>query len=65
MPVGFVAAEESKELLVASGLPSIVVRGTRGGSPLAAASVNYLLSLATEGGERSPRRDLTGAAPAP
>jgi precorrin-8X/cobalt-precorrin-8 methylmutase len=65
MPVGFVAAEESKELLVASGLPSIVMRGTRGGSPLAAASVNYLLRLATPGRELSPRRDLTGAAPAP
>jgi len=46
MPVGFVAAEESKELLLTAGLPCIVVRGTRGGSPLAAATVNYLLGLA-------------------
>jgi precorrin-8X/cobalt-precorrin-8 methylmutase len=46
MPVGFVAAQESKELLLAAGLPSIVVRGIRGGSPLAAATVNYLLGLA-------------------
>lgn len=46
MPVGFVAARESKELLLAAGIPSIVVRGTRGGSPLAAATVNYLLGLA-------------------
>ena len=28
------------------GAPGIVVRGTRGGSPLAAATVNYLLGLA-------------------
>jgi precorrin-8X/cobalt-precorrin-8 methylmutase len=46
MPVGFVAAEESKELLLTAGVPSIVVRGRRGGSPLAAAAVNYLLNLA-------------------
>ena len=48
MPVGFVAAEESKELLLAADLPAIVVRGTRGGSPLAAATVNYLLGLAAQ-----------------
>jgi precorrin-8X/cobalt-precorrin-8 methylmutase len=47
-PVGFVAAEESKELLLASGLPCVVVRGTRGGSALAAAAVNHLLRLARE-----------------
>ena len=46
VPVGFVAAEESKELLLESGLPCIVVRGTRGGSALAAATVNHLLRLA-------------------
>ncbi|MCC7368333.1 MAG: cobyrinate a,c-diamide synthase [Chloroflexi bacterium] len=46
MPVGFVAAEESKALLLASGLPCIVIEGTRGGSGLAAAATNYLLKLA-------------------
>jgi precorrin-8X/cobalt-precorrin-8 methylmutase len=46
VPVGFVAAEESKELLLESGLPCVVVRGTRGGSALAAAAVNHLLRLA-------------------
>ena len=46
MPVGFVAAEESKGLLLASGLPCIVIEGTRGGSGLAAAAANYLLKLA-------------------
>jgi precorrin-8X/cobalt-precorrin-8 methylmutase len=45
-PVGFVNAAESKELLVASGLPAIVVRGRRGGSPVAAAIINALLRLA-------------------
>ena len=45
MPVGFVAATEAKEALLASDLPSVVVRGTRGGSALAVASVNYLLRL--------------------
>ena len=52
MPVGFVAAEESKELLLAAGLPCIVIRGTRGGSPLAAATVNYLLGLAVQSRKR-------------
>lgn len=45
-PVGFVNAAESKEMLLASGLPAIVVRGRRGGSPIAAAIVNALLRLA-------------------
>ena len=53
MPVGFVAAEESKELLLTAGLPCIVVRGTRGGSPLAAATVNYLLGLAARTKEQA------------
>jgi cobyrinic acid a,c-diamide synthase len=48
MPVGFVAAEDAKDLLLASGLPAVVVQGTRGGSALAAATVNYLLRLAVE-----------------
>ncbi len=44
IPVGFVGAAESKEFLWAQqNLPSITVRGTRGGSPLAAASVNALI----------------------
>jgi len=42
VPVGFVGAVESKEALIASGLPHIVVRGRRGGSAMAAASVNAL-----------------------
>ncbi len=44
MPVGFVGAAESKEALLASGLPAIVVKGRRGGSAMAAAAVNALAS---------------------
>jgi precorrin-8X/cobalt-precorrin-8 methylmutase len=44
MPVGFVGASESKEALLVSGLPAIVVRGRKGGSAMAAAAVNALAS---------------------
>ena len=47
MPVGFVNAEESKELLLQTpSLASLVIRGRRGGSPLAAAAVNALAIIA-------------------
>ena len=46
MPVGFVGAAESKEALIESGLPAIVVRGRTGGSAMAAAAVNALASEA-------------------
>lgn len=47
MPVGFVNAAESKELLLRHPIiPSLVVRGRRGGSPLAAAAVNALAEIA-------------------
>lgn len=43
-PVGFVGAAESKELLLAMGeIPSITIRGTRGGSTIAVSAVNALL----------------------
>ena len=43
-PVGFVGASESKEALIADAgdVPFITLRGTRGGSALAAAAVNAL-----------------------
>ncbi len=43
-PVGFVGAAESKQALVDAGLdiPFLTLRGRRGGSALAAASVNAL-----------------------
>ena len=43
MPVGFVNVVQSKELLIASGIPCIVARGRKGGSNVAAATVNALL----------------------
>jgi len=45
-PVGFVGAAESKEALISSGLNYITVRGTRGGSAMAAAATNAILKLA-------------------
>ncbi len=46
MPVGFVGAAESKDALAAYDIPSIIVRGRRGGSAMAAATVNALASEA-------------------
>lgn len=47
MPVGFVNAAESKALLAArADVPCLAVLGRRGGSPLAAATVNALCELA-------------------
>jgi precorrin-8X/cobalt-precorrin-8 methylmutase len=46
MPVGFVDAAESKDALMATDLAHIAIEGTRGGSPLAAATVNALLRVA-------------------
>lgn len=45
-PVGFVGAAESKDALISSGLNYITVRGTRGGSAMAAAATNAILKLA-------------------
>ncbi len=50
-PVGFVGAAESKEALVASGLPQITCRGRKGGSAVAAAIGNALLILARDNGQ--------------
>jgi len=45
MPVGFVGAAESKDALAADGrLPFIIVKGRKGGSAMAAATVNALAS---------------------
>jgi precorrin-8X/cobalt-precorrin-8 methylmutase len=45
IPVGFVGAAESKEALVAvARLPSVIVRGRRGGSAMAAAALNAVAS---------------------
>jgi precorrin-8X/cobalt-precorrin-8 methylmutase len=47
MPVGFVKAKESKQELMKRAIPYFTVRGTRGGSSMAAATVNSLLKLAS------------------
>ena len=43
MPVGFIGVEKSKEKLVSTYLPYIVLNSTRGGAAMAAAAVNALL----------------------
>ncbi|MBA2395211.1 MAG: precorrin-8X methylmutase [Ktedonobacteraceae bacterium] len=49
MPVGFIATTESKTALWERAYPAIIVEGTRGGSPVAAATLNALFSLALQG----------------
>jgi precorrin-8X/cobalt-precorrin-8 methylmutase len=43
VPVGFVGAAESKDALLATDLPYIVIRGRKGGSGIAAAILNALM----------------------
>jgi precorrin-8X/cobalt-precorrin-8 methylmutase len=50
MPVGFVAAAESKDLMMSvDEVPWIAIRGRKGGSTLAVAAIHALLSLAEAG----------------
>ena len=48
VPVGFVSAAESKELVLPLDVPSIVARGRKGGSPIAVAILHALLLLSKE-----------------
>jgi len=48
VPVGFVSAAESKEVALAMPVPHIVVRGRKGGSPIAVAIIHALLLFSTE-----------------
>jgi len=48
VPVGFVEAEESKDELRKAAVPHIIVRGRKGGSPVAVAIINALLKLAAQ-----------------
>ncbi|GAC1557205.1 MAG: precorrin-8X methylmutase [Ktedonobacteraceae bacterium] len=48
MPVGFIATRESKNALWERPYASIIIEGTRGGSPVAAATVNALLAIALQ-----------------
>lgn len=43
VPVGFVGAADSKEVLKNSTIPNIVVNGPKGGTPIAVACVNSLI----------------------
>jgi len=54
-PVGFVGAAESKQALIDAGLdiPFITLKGRRGGSAMAAASVNAVILADSEGGAGS------------
>jgi precorrin-8X/cobalt-precorrin-8 methylmutase len=49
VPVGFVSAAESKEELLASGVPFVAARGRKGGSTIAVAILHALLYLAAHG----------------
>ncbi len=44
-PVGFVQAAESKELLRTLPVPSVSTEGTRGGSPVAVAAMNEIITV--------------------
>jgi precorrin-8X/cobalt-precorrin-8 methylmutase len=44
-PVGFVNASESKERLRKLDVPSISIEGTRGGTPIAVASMNEIINM--------------------
>lgn len=58
MPVGFVSAAESKDLMTQSAaIPWMVIRGRKGGSTLVVAAIHALLGLAEA-------RELTPAKPA-
>jgi precorrin-8X/cobalt-precorrin-8 methylmutase len=47
MPVGFVSAAESKDLLMtANDVPWVAIRGRKGGSTLVVAAIHALLGLA-------------------
>jgi len=48
VPVGFVNAAESKEMLMLNNHPFITCKGRKGGSPVAAAIINGLLQLAAK-----------------
>ena len=45
VPVGFVNAAESKELLAGKPYPHVTALGRKGGTPVAVAAVNALLRL--------------------
>ena len=48
IPVGFVNAAESKEALRALDVPSVSCTGTRGGTPVAVAAINEIITILAE-----------------
>ena len=60
MPVGFVAACESKDALWERPYPSIIIEGTQGGSPVAAATVNALFALVLQQAQQITAADIRG-----
>ena len=48
VPVGFVSAAESKDVMLELSTPYIVARGRKGGSPIAVAIIHALLLLSTK-----------------
>jgi precorrin-8X/cobalt-precorrin-8 methylmutase len=46
--VGYVGAAESKETIAKMPLPYFIVKGRKGGSPIAVAIFNSLLNMAEE-----------------
>ncbi len=51
-PVGFVNAAESKEMLRTIDIPSISTEGTRGGTPVAVAAINEIITIYAEQQDR-------------
>ncbi len=47
MPVGFVHVIESKELVLATDIPQVVIKGRRGGSSLAVATLHAIIESAS------------------
>jgi precorrin-8X/cobalt-precorrin-8 methylmutase len=45
-PIGFIGAAESKEAIASLSIPFIIVKGSKGGSPVAVAVFNALLAMA-------------------
>ena len=52
-PVGFVNASESKELLRTLDIPSISTEGPRGGTPVAVAAINEIITMYAEQQDRT------------
>jgi len=45
-PVGFINAAEAKEKVMSTGIPSIAIKGPRGGTPSAVAIINEIIEIA-------------------